>query len=245
VAKELELVGVELVPPELLPDVRRHGLLCTLGVNGMPDPPFKRGVNNRRYHEEVIASTKNAIDICAGFDVPNVIAFTGYKWSNADDPESQEITRRDALENSVLALRELAPYAARKNVTICLEHLNTRDDTHAMKGHPGYQGDDLDFCADIIRQVNSPFVRLLFDVYHVQIMHGDVIRRIRQNRDVIGHIHTAGNPGRGELDSLQEIYYPAVRRALEEINYQGFVGHEFMPTREPREGLAHAAEIFR
>jgi sugar phosphate isomerase/epimerase len=244
-AHDLGLVGIELVPPPLLPTVREKGLLCTLGTNGMPDPPFQKGVNNPKYHSEVIASTKNAIDTCAEFDVPNVIAFTGYKWLDVDDPERGELPRQQAAENSIRALRELAEYAAQKGVTVCLEHLNTRDDTHPMKGHPGYQGDDVDYCAEIVRQVRSPFVRLLFDVYHVQVMHGDVIRRIYQNRDVIGHIHTAGNPGRGELDGNQEIYYPPVRRALEQISYDRFVGHEFIPTREPLDGLTQAAEMFR
>lgn len=245
IANELGFAGIELVPSELLPEVRKHNLICTLGVNGMPDPPFMRGVNNRRHHEQVIASTKAAIDTCVEFETPNVIAFTGYKWRDPENPHSEEIPRHEGFENSVAALRTLADYAASKGVTVCLEHLNTRDDTHPMKGHPGYQGDDLDFCAGIVREVNSPFVRLLFDAYHVQVMHGDVIRRIRQNRDVIGHIHTAGNPGRNEIDGSQELYYPAVRRVLEEIGYEGFIGHEFIPTREPGEGLEAAAEIFR
>jgi len=244
-ALDLGFVGIELVPPSLLPALRKHGLKCTLGVNGMPDPPFAKGVNNLRYHEEVISRTRNAIDTYAEFDVPQVIAFTGYKWMDAGNPQSGEISRQQGAENSVKALRELAPYAASRNVTICLEHLNTRDDSHPMKGHPGYQGDDLDYCAAIVRQVNSPSVRLLFDVYHVQVMHGDVIRRIYQNQDVIGHIHTAGNPGRGELDDFQEIHYPAVKRALAQIGYSRFIGHEFIPTREPLEGLIQAGELFR
>ena len=90
----------------------------------------------------------------------------------------------------------------------CLEQLNTRDDSHPMKGHPGYQGDDIDYCAEIIRQAGSPHAKLLFDVYHVSIMNGDVIRRLRQYRDLLGHIHVAGNPGRGELDGAQEIHFP-------------------------------------
>jgi hydroxypyruvate isomerase len=112
-----------------------------------------------------------------------------------------------------------------------------------MKGHPGYQGDDVDYCAEIIRQVGSPHAKLLFDVYHVAIMNGDVIRRLRQYGDLIGHIHVAGVPGRGELDEVQEIYYPAVMRTLVEIGYQGYVGQEFIPTREPAGGLAQAVEV--
>jgi hydroxypyruvate isomerase len=112
-----------------------------------------------------------------------------------------------------------------------------------MKGHPGYQGDDLDYLADIIRKVGSPRVKLLFDIYHVQIMHGDLIRRIEQTKDIIGHIHTAGNPGRAELDDTQEIAYPAVMRKLLEIKYTGYVGQEFIPTRNPTEGLRQAVRL--
>ena len=141
------------------------------------------------------------------------------------------------------ALKEIVRHAERRGVTICLEQLNTRDATHPMKGHPGYQGDDIDYCAGIIRQVASSNAKLLFDIYHVQVMHGDVIRRIRQYGDLIGHVHTAGNPGRGELDDGQEIHYPAVMRALVETGYQGYVGHEFIPTRDPAQGLAQAIAI--
>ena len=99
-------------------------------------------------------------------------------------------------------------------ITLCLELLNSVDDSHPMKGHPGYQGDDLDFCIEAIKQVGSPNLKLLFDIYHVQIMHGDIIRNIGKYKEYIGHYHTAGNPGRGELDDTQEINYPAVMRAI-------------------------------
>ena len=133
--------------------------------------------------------------------------------------------------------------AEKKNVTVCIEHLNTRDDTHPMKGHPGYQGDDLDYLAGIVRKVGSPRVKLLFDIYHVQIMHGDVIRRLEENKDIIGHIHTAGNPGRAELDEMQEIAFPGIMQKLLQLKYTGYVGHEFIPTRNPREGLAQAVRL--
>ena len=106
-----------------------------------------------------------------------------------------------------------------------------------------YQGDHIDYCLDIVKQVGSPRVKLLFDIYHVQIMDGDVIRRISECGDFIGHIHTAGNPGRGELDNNQEINYPPIMQALLDIKYQGFVGQEFIPTRDPAEGLAEAVEL--
>ena len=122
--------------------------------------------------------------------------------------------------------------------------LNTRDGTHPMKGHPGYQGDDIDYVADIVQRVNMDNVKILFDIYHVQIMNGDVIRRIRQYADLIGHVHAAGNPGRGELHfPKQEIHWPGVMQALVEIDYDGYVGQEFIPTGDPMDGLRRAVEL--
>ena len=112
-----------------------------------------------------------------------------------------------------------------------------------MKGHPGYQGDDLDYVASIIRRVDSPALKLLFDIYHVQIMHGDVIRRLEEHQDILGHVHAAGNPGRGELDDCQEINYPPIMRKLLELGYDGYVGQEFLPTRDPLEGLTEAVQL--
>jgi hydroxypyruvate isomerase len=225
------------------PAIRGYGLEIAIALNGMPDPVFARGLNNLRYHEEVIARTKEVIDRCAESGVPNVIAFTGYKWMDAQDPGSGEISLAEGAANTVRGLRELAAYGEPRGVTVCLEHLNTRDDSHPMRGHPGYQGDDIDYCAEIIRQVGSPNAKLLFDIYHVAIMNGDILRRLRQHRDVIGHIHTAGVPGRGELVGQQEIHYPAVMQTLLEIGYRGYVGQEFIPTRDPAEGLAEAVAL--
>ena len=196
-----------------------------------------------RNHEEVIARTRGSIDQCADAGVPNVIAFTGYKWEDPEDPAKGEIPLDRGAENTVKGLRELASYAAARNVTVCLEQLNTRDDSHPMRGHPGYQGDDIDYCAEIIRRVDSPHAKLLFDIYHVAIMNGDVIRRLRHYRNWIGHVHTAGVPGRGEIDGRQEIHYPAVMRTLLEIGYQGYVGQEFIPTAEPEQTVAQAVEL--
>ncbi len=235
--------SVELVPTELWPVLREHHITSALASNGMPDPMFHKGLNSISNHEEVITRTKHAIDQAADFGIPSVIAFTGYKWRDPEDPMSGEISLTEGAANSVRGLLELGRYAAGKNVTICLEQLNTRDHSDPMKGHPGYQGDNLDYCADIVRQVNSPNVKLLFDIYHVEIMNGDVIRRLRQYHDLIGHVHAAGNPGRGELDDHQEINYPAIMRTLLELGYKGYVGHEFMPTREPLEGLAQAVSL--
>jgi hydroxypyruvate isomerase len=242
-ALELNCPSVELVPVELWPVLKKYNLTCAIAHNGMPGAPFVKGLNNLRYQEDVIATTRRAIDEAADFGVPNVIAFTGFKWRDAEDPASGEITLAEGAANTAKGLAELGQYAGARNVTICLEQLNTRDDSDPMKGHPGYQGDDIDYCAEVVRQSGSPHVKLLFDIYHVQIMNGDVIRRIRQHRDLIGHIHTAGCPGRGELDERQELYYPAILQALRDIRYQGYVGQEFIPTRDPMEGLRQAVRF--
>jgi hydroxypyruvate isomerase len=243
VAKDLGCPSVELIEPEHWGLLKKNGLVCGIALNGMPGAPFVKGFNNPKYHDEVITRTKERIDRCVDAGVPNVIAFTGFKWRDAEDPKSGEIPRDEGAANCVQSLKQVAGYAERRGVTICLEHLNTRDNTHPMKGHPGYQGDDLDYVADILRRVGSPRVRLLFDVYHVQVMHGDVMRRIEQCKDLIGHVHTAGNPGRGEIGDQQEINYPAVMRKLVAIGYQGYVGQEFIPTRPPLEGLREAVRL--
>lgn len=242
VAKDLGAVSVELVPADQWATLRKHDLVCAMAPNGMPGAPFMRGLNNLKFHEEVISRTRTSIDACAEARFPNVIAFTGYKWRDPDNPRSGEISRDEGAENCVRGLRELARHAEKRGVTICIEHLNTRDASHPMKGHPGYQGDDLDWLAGIVRRVDSARVKLLFDVYHVQIMHGDVIRRLEQNRELLGHIHTAGNPGRAELDDRQEIAYGAVMRKLVDLGYRGHVGHEFIPTRDPLAGLRQAIQ---
>jgi sugar phosphate isomerase/epimerase len=244
VAKAMGVESVELPAPEDYATVRRkYGMACALAHCGMPDPPFVKGLNNPKYHEEVITRTKSSIDTCAQAGIPNVIAFTGYKWRDATDPNSGEIPRVEGAHNCIKALKELGGYAAKRKVTLCLEQLNTRDSSHPMKGHPGYQGDDLDYCADIVRRVGSPAVKLLFDIYHVQVMNGDVIRRIRQYAPLIGHVHAAGSPGRGELDDKQEVNFRGVMLALLETGYKGYVGHEFIPTREPVQGLSEAVSL--
>lgn len=240
VTKSLGGKSVELVGASDLATIKKHGLTCAIVGNGTPKEPFKYGFNNTKFHGELKERTSKAIEAAADAGVPSVIGFVGYKWLDPNDPKSGEITRDDAFKNCVSSLKELATIAEKKGVTVCIEHLNTRDDSHPMKGHPGYQGDDLDFVADILRKVGSPRIKLLFDVYHVQIMHGDVIRRIEQTKDVIGHIHTAGNPGRAELDDMQEINYPAIMKKLTAIKYAGYVGHEFIPTRDPLAGLKQA-----
>jgi len=235
IAARLGCKSVELVAPDDWPTLKKHGLTCAIaGIDMSPDPPFVKGWNNPDYWPRLIKATSKSIEACAQFGAPNVIAFTGMR---------EDISDEQGLKNCVAGLKKVIGLAEKKKVNICLEMLNTRDDTHPMKGHPGYQGDHTDYCMEIIKQVGSPRMKLLFDIYHVQIMDGDVIRRIRSLKDHIGHVHTAGNPGRGELDDTQEINYPPIMRALLEIGYTGYVGQEFIPTGDPLQGLTQAVAL--
>jgi hydroxypyruvate isomerase len=165
------------------------------------------------------------------------------KWRKPNDPTSGEISRDEAFKNCVEGIKLVAGDAEKAGVTVCIEHLNSRDGSDPMRGHPGYQGDDLEWVASIIRTVGSPRVKLLFDIYHVQIMHGDILRRIDECADILGHVHTAGVPGRGELDENQEVNYAAVMKKLLAVKYAGYVGQEFIPTRAPLDGLKQAIRV--
>lgn len=241
VARELGYASVELVSPEHFPTLQRFGLTCAIvGARIDPGPGYMRGFNNPRFQPMVIRATREAIDAAAAHGYPNVIAFTGFSAHDPDRPDGTHLTPEEGAAHCVRGLKEVIGYAEEKGVTICLEMLNTRDNSDPMKGHPGYQGNHVDYCVDIIKAVGSPRMKLLFDIYHVQIMDGDIIRRLEQHREFLGHIHTAGNPGRGELGPDQEINYPAVMRTLLRIGYEGFVGQEFIPTGDPYEGLKQA-----
>jgi hydroxypyruvate isomerase len=229
IAKQLGCASVELVDPKFWPMLKSHGITCAIaGSHG-----FVEGMNNPKHHEKCQQIIRERIDQCADFGVPNVITFTGMR---------EDIPADVGMDNCVKGYKEIIGYAEKKGVNLCLEMLNSRVD-ETMKGHPGYQGDHTDYCIELIKRVGSDRMKLLFDIYHVQIMDGDVIRRIRQHKDYLGHIHTAGNPGRGELDDRQEIAYKPIMEALIEVGYQGYVGQEFIPTRDPLEGLREAVRV--
>lgn len=230
VAKQLGCVSVELVEPKYWPLLKQMGLTCAISSSH----GFVKGINNPAHWDYCFDILRKRIDDAAAVGVPSVITFTGMRENIPDDV---------GMKNCVEGYKKIVGYAEEKKVTLCLEMLNSRDNTHPMKGHPGYQGDHTDYCIDIIKQVGSPRLKLLFDIYHVQIMDGDVIRRIRQYKEYLGHIHTAGNPGRGELDGKQEIQYRPIMEALVEVGYSGYVGHEFIPTRDPLQGLREAVAI--
>jgi hydroxypyruvate isomerase len=244
VARQLGLTSVELTTAEGFPTLKKYGLTSAIvQVDMNPDPPFLKGFNNPDFWAKVTKATEEAIDAAAAFGSSNVICFTGYSAKDPAKPDGAQISLEKGARSCVVGFKKIMAYAEKKKVTLCLEMLNSRDTSHPMKGHPGYQGDHTDYCIDIIKKVGSPRLKLLFDVYHVQIMDGDVIRRIHQFKDYIGHVHVAGCPGRGELDNKQEINFPPIMQALLDIGYKGYVGQEFIPTREPLQGLREAVTL--
>lgn len=234
-AKHCQQIGIEAIegiPAADYPAVTKLGLKIALtGSHG-----FANGPLDPDNHAMVEAKLREGIDLAVQYGAPNVITFTGMTKAGI----SEQAARKNCLD----CWKRVVPYAEEKGVGIVLEHLNTRDDSHPMKGHPGYWGDDLALCADLIQAIDSPQFKLLFDIYHVQIMHGDLIRNIRQYHPIVGHYHTAGNPGRGELDETQEIFYPPVIRAIVETGYEGYLAQEFIPTwDDPVAALRHAAKV--
>lgn len=230
--KAIGLVAMEGIPRDAYPEVRKLGLEISL----ISSHGFAKGPCNPENHDEVVAKLEEAIDVAVAVKCPSVITFTGMRFDGMDDEK--------AAQRCVDTWKEVLPKAEKAGVTLVLEHLNSRDDTHPMKGHPGYFGDDVDFCVELIERVGSPNFKLLFDIYHVSVMNGDIIRRIRQYKDLIGHYHTAGNPGRAEMDETQEINYPPILEEIVKTGYQGFVAQEFIPEwDDPLLALRHAAQL--
>jgi len=230
--KRIGFEAIEGIPPVHYDAVTKIGLKISL----TPGHSFANGPVDPENHSMVEQKLRTGIDLAVEYGAPNVITFTGMSKPGISDDA--------ATRNCLACWKRVLPYAEEKKVGIVLEHLNSRDDSHPMKGHPGYWGDDLHRCADLVKAIDSPNFRLLFDIYHVQIMNGDLIRNIRRYSQIVGHYHTAGNPGRGELDDSQEINYPPVIRAILETGYQGYVAQEFLPTsNDPIGSLQQAFDV--
>ena len=226
------MTAMEGIERKFYPELRKLGMKPSL----ISSHGFKDGPSSRDNHAACLAKLREAIDVAVEFGAPGVITFTGMRVKDLSDEQM--------AKNCVNGWKQVIGYAEEKGVNLCLEHLNSRDNTHPMKGHPGYFGDHVDFCVDLIKRVDSPRMKLLFDIYHVQTMDGDVIRRLRQHIGTIGHIHTAGVPGRGELDEAQELNYPAIMRMLLELGYSGYTAHEFIPTWDDRlAALRHGVRV--
>jgi len=226
----LGLKSVELIDPKHWPLLKELDLTCAIaGSHG-----FAKGFAHAEEWDECLAKLRPRIDECAAFGCERVITFSGFRRGLSDE---------EGIKNMVAGLKKIVPYAEEKKVTLCLEMLNSRVATE-MKGHPDYFCDSMERSVEICKQIGSPRMKVLFDIYHVQIMHGDVITRIKQHKDYIAHIHTAGVPGRNEIDATQELNYPALMQALLDISYTGYVGQEFIPARpEKMTSLAQGVQI--
>lgn len=223
IAVEIGFEGIDLVDPGEWPILREHGLLCSLAGSHS----IVKGLNDPANHAACEAKLIEAIELSAANGCPNVVCFSGNRGSIDD------VT---GAANCVESLKRIAPIAERKGVTLCLELLNSKD-------HPQYMCDKTAWGVDVVARVGSSQVKLLYDVYHMQRMEGDLIATIEANIGHIGHLHTAGNPGRQELDDEQEIHYPAVFRALVKSGYMGWIGHEFLPRGEARSSLRLAYDM--
>ncbi|MFN0085792.1 MAG: hydroxypyruvate isomerase family protein [Blastocatellia bacterium] len=219
------LKGIDLIQPNDWPIVKKYGLTPTMtsGAGTISD-----ACNRKDLHDKLQKEFEANIPRAAENGVPNVITFSGNRKGMSDG---------EGLENTVLMLNRAKGLAEKHGVTICVELLNSKVD------HKDYMCDHTAWGAEVVKRVNSPRVKLLYDIYHMQIMEGDIIRTIRQNIEHIAHFHTGGNPGRNELDDTQELNWRTIARAIADLGFQGYFAHEFVPKRDPLKSLKEAVDL--
>jgi hydroxypyruvate isomerase len=228
--REIGFAAIDLLFPDEWAAAADAGLIVSTGYASRRDKFIATGFNDPDNHALLLGELEMALPRAAQARVTNLIAMFGNRVPGIDEPA--------AIANCVAGLAKIAPLAEKHGVTVCVELLNSKVD------HPGYQGDHTAFGVAVVRGVNSPRVKLLYDIYHMQIMEGDVIRTIRDNINWIGHFHTGGVPGRHEINDSQELNYHAIAAAIADLNYQAYVAHEFVPTRsDPFLSLAEALRI--
>lgn len=228
--KAMGIEAVDLLTEDEWPVVRDAGLVCSMGTPTKRNDFIATGLNDRANHAMLLGELERALRAAKSAGVPNVIAMPGNRRGK---PDAETITV------TAEALKKVAPLAEEQGVTICLEMLNSKVD------HKDFAMDRTSLGVAICQAVGSPRVRLLYDIYHMQIMEGDVIRTIRDNLPFIAHFHTAGVPGRHELDQSQELFYPAIARAIADAGFTGYFAHEFIPTRTWDMVLGEAVETCR
>jgi hydroxypyruvate isomerase len=225
-ASQIGLKAVDLLNPEEFQVPGRHGLMCSMGYAGGGEIPS--ALNRLENHAKIEAGFRRCIPLAAKAGVPNVITFSGNRGGMSDE---------EGARNTIAGLNRVKKIAEDHGVTICLELLNSKVD------HQDYMCDNTAWGVRVVEAVNSPHVKLLYDIYHMQIMEGDLIRTIQQNIQWLGHFHTGGVPGRHELDNTQEVQWDGVMRAIVASGFQGYVAHEFVPTRDPFGSLRQAVEL--
>jgi len=230
-SRELKAIGfsaVDLLQPDQWPVVAEAGLVCSMGYPTARRDFLTTGFNDPANHAMLLVELEETLPRAAAAGVPNVIAMFGNRRGRADD------AGRDAC---IEGLNRIKALAEETGVTICMELLNSRVD------HADYMGDRSAYGVSVVSAVNSPRIKLLYDIYHMQIMEGDIIRTIRDNAQWLGHFHTGGVPGRHEIDGTLELNYHAICEAIKGTGFDGYVAHEFEPTRPPMESLRQAYEI--
>ncbi|MGC1524294.1 MAG: TIM barrel protein [Steroidobacteraceae bacterium] len=229
-AKQIGLAAIDLLHVDEWAVAQDAGLDVSMGYPSRREPFIQTGFNDPANHAVLLKELETAIPLAARARVPNVITMFGNRNPQFDDSA--------AIANCIAGLSRIAPLAAEHGVTVCVELLNSKVD------HAGYQGDHTAFGAAVMDGVGSAHVKLLYDIYHMQIMEGDVIRTIRGHIGCIGHFHTGGVPGRHEINASQELNYHAIAAAIADLDYRGYVAHEFIPTRaDPFESLTEAFQV--
>ncbi len=225
-AARLGLRGLDLIGFQDWPLLKKYGLIPTMAPAA--GHSLTDGINRREAHDKIEPAFREMIDRAAAFGAPNVIVLSGNRRGLSD---------QEGIENCAAFLNRVKAQAEDKGVTLCLELLNSK------VNHRDYQCDHTAWGVEVVRRVNSPRVKLLYDIYHMQIMEGDIIRTIRNNIQWIGHFHTAGNPGRHEPDETQELNYRAIAQAIVDLNFQGYLAHEYTPLKDPLRSLDQAIAI--
>jgi hydroxypyruvate isomerase len=223
--KRIGLESIELLDPADWPVVQRHGLTCAM-ANGVTKIP--EGLNRLEHHAVMVPGMVERIKACADAGLPNVICFSGNR-AGMDDEQG--------LANCAVALKQIVGEAERRRITVCMELLNSK------VNHKDYMCDHTAWGVELVKRVGSERFKLLYDIYHMQIMEGDVVSTIRENHTYIAHYHTGGVPGRHEIDGTQELNYAAISRAIKETGHRGYVAQEFIPVRDPYASLAEALAI--
>ncbi len=216
-AARLGVQGFDLVGPDRFPTLKQYGLIPTMLPSGSS---IRDGIIRTELHDRIAEKVNADIEVAASAGAPNVIVLAGERKRSTD---AAALGDAQGLENAVVFLNRVKRHAEDKGVTLCLELLNSK------VNHPGYMCDHTSWGVEVCRRVNSPRVKLLYDIYHMQIMEGDIIRTIRENIQWIGHFHTAGNPGRNEFDDTQELNYRGICGAIVDLGYKGFLVHEYGP----------------
>jgi hydroxypyruvate isomerase len=224
--KEMGLTAIDLLKDDEWAVVHDLGLVCSMGYGGggtIPD-----GLNNKANHDAIVSGLEKSLPTAAKLGVPNLITFFGNRKGMAD---------QEGLDNCVIGLNRIKPMAEAAGVTVTIEVLNSKVD------HKDYLGDRSAYGFQVVKAVNSPRIKVLYDAYHMQIMEGDLIRTIRDNHQWIAHYHTGGVPGRHELDDTQEVQWRSVAAAIADTGFTGYFAHEFVPTRDPLTSLREAVAL--